>query len=116
MAENFWLDVDRKEIREYIRRMLGAPKLIVELGEDQLNFCIDKAETYINDHAHPNYTGTKKEALLREGALIYAKHMLGRVRQAYGQFYLGLLSGDKLVQEAQVELTKWQHWVTRDPG
>jgi hypothetical protein len=56
--------IDTKEkLREYIKRRLGAPLLRVELTEDMLNDCIDKA---IYEYSYYAYDGTIEGTLLVE--------------------------------------------------
>ena len=53
----------RNELREYMLRQMGAPTLKVELTEDQLNDCIDKAIERFSEYA---YDGTIEASLLVE--------------------------------------------------
>ena len=56
--------INTKELlREYIKRRLGAPQIRVEITEDQLNDCIDKA---IGEYSYYAYDGTEEATLLVE--------------------------------------------------
>lgn len=45
----------RKQIRDYILHMLGAPTLRLELDEQNIDFCIDQALKIIQDYAPREY-------------------------------------------------------------
>jgi len=51
----------KEDLREYIKRRLGAPLLNVELTEDMLDDCIDKA---IEIYSNYGYDGTTEEILV----------------------------------------------------
>ena len=53
----------KDELREYIKRRLGAPLLKVELTEDMLDDCIDRA---IEVYSEYGYDGTEEATLLVE--------------------------------------------------
>lgn len=45
----------REEIRDYILNMLGAPNILLELDEQNIDFCINKALRMVEEYAPSDY-------------------------------------------------------------
>ena len=46
----------KEKLRDYIKRRLGAPLLRVELTEDMLNDCIDKAVEIYSEYGYDGWS------------------------------------------------------------
>lgn len=99
--------VKNDELREFVIVMLGSPAIKIELNEHQLDLAIDFARervvtTQVAEDDWP--------VLIKEGALIYAKKILGRIRSKFSGLPHGVtLDGPMLLDEAEREMKVWEH-------
>ncbi len=103
---NYW--ENSEQIHDYILCMLGAPVVKVELDETQLDLAIESAVRYVEEHL-PAMSPQKRRYLIEEGALGFAKHMLGMVRSKFqikeGNFQLDARA---LIEESRDDLDFWR--------
>ena len=118
------------KVKNYVLAMLGAPVVQVEIDNDQLALCEECAKEFLDQHirrVNAEEDPQTYEMALQEGALIYAKMMLGRIRSKYINTpgpnccsgYSGvdsgvgcLLDGGVLLAEAREEIDTWKENVT----
>lgn len=110
--------IEEQKLYDYILLMLGAPVVKIELDKAQLELCFELAKKHLSvpvpDPEKLDETQTKRyELLLREGSLIHAKMILGRIRSKFksvpgpGKKDL-LLDGPALLTEAHWQLEEWK--------
>lgn len=109
------LHLDYEEIRKFIRIMLGDPVVKIELTDDQLDAAIKNAFDYVLHACGDELEGKDCHhiaILTREGALIFAKEILGRIRAKYetvpGTKGECKLDGKVLLAEATKALPLWK--------
>lgn len=94
------------ELREHILLMLGAPCFPVELDDNLLDYAIEQAVILIEDIFEdelPHLDCTSfLYRLLSDGAVAYAKMMLGNIRCTWTS------AGLDLVDEGRDDLLTWR--------
>lgn len=107
-------DINREKIKDHILLMLGSPAITIELDMQQLDLCVDKAFNEVLE-AYQSCSGISRNlssSLVEEGALAYAKCILGMVRKKYSEYPgpLGAidLDGENLYSQGKEELQAWQ--------
>ncbi len=110
-----YMDVPVSKVTRYILLMLGAPVIKIELDEMQVHQAIDEAASRIEtwDLDETLWEEGLYEMVLKDGALAYAKRILGHIRRMYVNVDdKGLsLDGMALVNESAQEIKEWQRWL-----
>jgi hypothetical protein len=88
----------RDEAKDHILFMLGAPVLKIELDDGQVQHALDHTQELI-DFSDSGGSEEEYGLLLKEGALAFAKYMLGRVRVKFNQATAVPSDGADLVSE-----------------
>jgi len=99
--------MNNTELKEYIMLMLGAPVISIELDEKQIDLAIEETYRRLDIWAPKTlFEDNPKlaERLIKDGALSYAKSILGRVR---GKFSSEKTDGLILSEEAYEEIHDW---------
>ncbi len=114
----------RKQVKDYVLLMLGAPVIKLEFTEDQLNFCYEHSLMAIREaFSRKKYFNLLDSAraqdtnFLCEGALAHATIMLARIRMQQGlppgpdgKF----LDPQALYEEGKERLASWREWLNPD--
>lgn len=103
---------EQETIKDYILLMLGAPVLKIELDDKQLKFATAEAVEHVAHRVRDNLDehGRRKFlAVVKQGAYIKAKHILGRIRSKFknGGPLDMKLDGELLLKESKEELKDW---------
>lgn len=111
-------DADKTAVKEYIMLMLGAPVVQIELDDKHLTFAVNEALARVTYQAGTQPPGevaghhqTNCVFLVEEGALAYAKLILGRIRSKFHGAMIGALQpsdGESLLREGENELGMWK--------
>lgn len=111
--KNMWLEENKNKMRDYILMMLGAPVITVELDDAQIDLSIAQAKKYVDCYLAESeeYDGIRED-LIQEGALIYAKMILGRIRCKFQNVENRPgMDGESLIEETRNELPAWRERV-----
>jgi hypothetical protein len=107
-----------EKTKEYVLMMLGAPVVKIELDEEQIAVAIASAEKYVDTAIYKGVRQPSTELrvqFVQEGALIYAKMILGRIRSKFknppGPNGGLKMDGKDLVAEAREECDEWKQRV-----
>ena len=87
---------------DYILLQLGAPVVKVELDQQQISLCYDKAVEEIENSPY-----VERPSTVMDGALAYAKTILGRVRSKYHND-ASPMDGPSLMAEGERDLLRWR--------
>jgi len=95
----------REDTREYVRLMLGAPVLTVELTDEQIDMAFSTAYKNMQDAYYGNKAYAHDVGYLKDGGLALCKMILGRIRRqvAWDDNY-----AEDLFQEGQERYTHWR--------
>lgn len=101
------------DMKEYIMLMLGDPITKVELSDNQLERCIQKAESDVSVYTK-RYGACWEHSmkLTRDKALIEAMFLLNRIRAKYRQSQGTMLQDSEILfQHAQLALDEWHRQI-----
>jgi hypothetical protein len=101
---DFTITKGRNAAKDHILYMLGAPVLKIELDDAQVEHAIDVAHEQI----YGKYYDNEYLIFLKDGALAYAKYMLGRLRSKYDAEH-GPSDGRSLVSEAISDISTFKY-------
>lgn len=103
------------KIKDSIMFRLGAPVCKVELDKQQLTHAVELAIEHVEVQNTLCRTGVKATSealklLVQEGALIYAKEMLGRIRSKYDhtESFNYPADGTHLLAEYARDIVTWK--------
>ncbi len=93
------------EVKDYILLMLGAPVVKIELDDQQLKLCCTQAMEEIEESPY-----IIEKSKIKQGALAFAKIMLGRVRSKFQPppGTLSAIDGATLLEEGERDLWNWR--------
>jgi hypothetical protein len=115
--EQEYVELNRKTVKDYVLLMLGAPVVKIELDEAQLDLCVDQAQMKVDIRMNrAEWDQVESDiylSLVQEGALVYGKMILGRIRSKFHGApncnpAIPAMDGPALLEEAYGDLERWE--------